>query len=61
MTLIRLTLIIILIFLIIRAFSNPVTKDELSSKEPEPDRKRSKPYDGIPKSIGEYIDYEEVD
>jgi large-conductance mechanosensitive channel len=61
MTLIRFTLIIILIFLIIRAFSSPETKDELNIKEPEPDKKKSKPYDGVPKGIGEYIDYEEVD
>jgi hypothetical protein len=58
---IRLLLVLSIILLIARAFiiygsSKPVVK-----KKHEPEDKNKKPRNGVPKSIGEYVDYEEAD
>jgi large-conductance mechanosensitive channel len=59
--LIRFFLIALVIFLVIRSFKSLMAG--LSDDEPnsEPEKKNDKKVKGVPKEIGEYVDYEEVD
>ena len=55
----RIFLIFLIIYLVVRSFINSG-----SSKEPlnhADDNKKNKPRKGVPKSLGEYVDFEEID
>ena len=58
---VRLLLILIIIFLIARVFILYGSGREAEKIETEPDKKNTGPRKGVPKNLGEYIDYEEVD
>lgn len=58
---IRLLLILTIILLIARAFIIYGSDGQTVKKNPEPEDKNRKSRNGVPKSIGEYIDYEEAD
>jgi phage shock protein PspC (stress-responsive transcriptional regulator) len=57
---IRLILILIIIILIARAFIIYASESNEEKSEPDFKKKQNKPQRGVPKGIGEYIDYEEV-
>jgi hypothetical protein len=57
---IRLILILIIVFLIVRTFILYASESSDEKKEPDFKKKENKPQKGVPKGIGEYIDYEEV-
>ena len=59
--LIRFFLISLIIYLIVRSFAKMVGGSEEGNHNPEPEKEKGKPVKGVPKEIGEYIDYEEVD
>lgn len=59
--LIRIGLIGLIIYLIIRSFRRIGEASEDEPRNPEPEKKSGKTEKGVPKEIGEYIDYEEVD
>lgn len=59
-SMVRLVLVTIIIFLIARLFvvySSGVTSGQKNTK---PEDKDSKPRKGVPKEVGEYVDYEDV-
>jgi hypothetical protein len=56
----KLVLILLIIFLIARVFIVYGSSEQSGKKNPEPEGKNSKTRKGVPKNIGEYIDYEEV-
>jgi hypothetical protein len=58
---IRLLLILIIIFLIARVFILYGSGRDSENRVNEPEKNNTKPRKGVPKSLGEYIDYEEVD
>jgi hypothetical protein len=58
---IRLLLVLLIIFFIARAFIIYGSGQPVVKKNPEPEDKSRKSRNGVPKSIGEYIDYEESD
>ena len=60
MLMIRLLLVLLIIFLIARAFFIYGSDSENDAVKPDSKSKKSKPQKGVPKGIGEYIDYEEV-
>jgi hypothetical protein len=60
MYLLRLILVFIIIYLIIRAFIMAGSTKEPVKKKSDSSNIRANPSKGVPKSIGEYIDYEEV-
>jgi len=61
MYLLRLILVFLIIFLIVRAFIIAgSSKDGISTKS-DPDNIKGNPPKGVPKNIGEYVDYEDVD
>lgn len=47
--------------MIVRSFAKMVGGSEQGNHNPEPEKEKGKPVKGVPKEIGEYIDYEEVD
>ena len=57
---IRYLLIGLVIFLIVRLFIVYGSSERGVKKDTEPEKKNKKPQNGVPKNIGEYIDYEEV-
>jgi hypothetical protein len=59
MFLIRYLLIGLIVYLIVRAFSQMGEKKTPPSGKQEP-AKKDKKIKGVPKEIGEYIDYEEM-
>ncbi len=61
MILIRLALISLIIYLIIRSFVRFAVGDRPSTRGPEPDNSGKNKEKGVSKDIGEYVDYEEVD
>jgi hypothetical protein len=61
MYLLRLILVFLIIFLIVRAFIIAGSSEEPLKKKSDPDNIKGKPPKGVPKNIGEYVDYEEVD
>jgi len=58
---IRLLLILIIIFLIARVFILYGSGRDSENRVNEPEKNNTKPRKGVPKSLGEYIDYEEID
>jgi hypothetical protein len=61
MILIRFFLIGLIIFLIFRSFARITGGSANENPNPEPDKKSKKVVKGVPKELGEYVDYEEVD
>ena len=59
--LIRFGLVSLIIYLIIRSFIRIGEESESEPRNPEPEKQSKKAVKGVPKEIGEYIDYEEVD
>jgi len=58
--LIRFFLISLIVYLIVRSFSQYGNTDKEPGKKPEPQRNNIKDSKKISKEVGEYIDYEEV-
>lgn len=58
---IRLLLIFLIIFLIARVFILYGSGGDGGKIKTEPEKKNTGPRKGVPKGIGEYVDYEEVD
>jgi hypothetical protein len=61
MNVLRLTLIFLIVYLIVRAFIIAGSAKEPPKKKPDQDNNKWKPSRGVPKNIGEYVDYEETD
>lgn len=61
MYLLRLILVFIIICLIVRAFIIAGSTEEPVKKKSEQNNFKRNPPKGVPKCIGEYVDYEEVD
>jgi len=59
--LIRFFLVSLIAYLIIRSFIRIGEKSENDPRNSEPDKKSKKTIRGVPKELGDYIDYEEVD
>ncbi len=61
--LLRFFLVSLIVYLIIKSFRNMVggSEEETRKPKPEPEKKSGKSVKGVPKELGEYIDYEEVD
>ena len=57
----RLILIFLIIYLIIRGFITAGSTPEPEKKESDQDHIKGKSPKGVPKGIGEYIDFEETD
>jgi hypothetical protein len=57
---VRLVLISLIIFLIVRLFVVYGSGESSSNKSTAPEDKNPKSRKGVPKGIGEYVDYEEV-
>ena len=57
----RLILIFLIIYLIVRAFIIAGSSKEPEKKKSDKDNIKGKSSRGVPKGIGEYIDYEEID
>ena len=58
---IRLLLIFLIVFLIVRVFILYGLEGNSEKIKTGPEKKNTGPRKGVPKSIGEYVDYEEVD
>jgi phage shock protein PspC (stress-responsive transcriptional regulator) len=61
MFLLRLTLIFLIIFLLVRAFIIAGSIKEPEEKKSDQNNFKEKSSKGVPKGIGEYIDFEETD
>jgi hypothetical protein len=57
----RITLIFLIVYLIVRAFIMAGEAKEPPKKSHDHNNDKSKRSKGVPKGIGEYIDYEEID
>jgi hypothetical protein len=57
---VRLVLVFLIIFLVVRLFVVYGSGETAGNKSPEPEDKNPKSRKGVPKGIGEYVDYEEV-
>ena len=57
----RLLLLLLIVFLVARIFVIYGSIGNSENREPQPENKNTTPKKGVPKGIGEYIDYEEVD
>jgi hypothetical protein len=57
----RLILIFLIIYLIVRAFIIAGSSKEPEKEKSDKDNIKGKSSRGVPKGIGEYIDYEEID
>jgi biopolymer transport protein ExbD len=58
---IRIILIFLIVFLVVRLFVTYGSVGTGEKKATNPDNKNTKPPKGVPKGLGEYVDYEEVD
>jgi hypothetical protein len=61
MVLVRFALICLIVYLITRSFFRYGEGNESSPHGSEPEKEKKTTKKGVPKSIGEYVDYEEVD
>jgi hypothetical protein len=61
MYILRITLIFLIVYLIVRAFIMAGESKGPPEKKPDQDNNKWKPSGGVPKGIGEYVDYEEID
>jgi hypothetical protein len=61
MYILRIILVFLIIFLIVRAFIIAGSSEEPVNKKSGTDKSSGNRRKGVPKSLGEYIDYEEVD
>jgi len=61
MILIRFVLVSLIIYLIIRSFSGSSKKEKPSARVREPENGSNIKNKGVSKSVGEYVDYEELD
>jgi len=61
MYLLRLALIFLIIFLLVRAFIIAGSIKEPEEKKPDQNNFKEKSSKGVPKGIGEYVDFEETD
>ncbi len=59
--LIRFFLISLIIYLIARSFRRMMEGTDNGTRSHESEKKSEKTAKGVPKELGEYIDYEEVD
>jgi hypothetical protein len=59
--LIRFFLVSIIIYLIIRSFTKLGENSGNEVRNPEPEKHGKKAVKGVPKELGEYVDYEEVE
>jgi hypothetical protein len=59
LSLIRFTLILLIVFLVIRAFRGTKSNSEKISHDPQNNWK-FRNSTGVPKGVGEYTDYEEI-
>ena len=57
----RLILIFLIIYLIVRGFIIAGSKTEPEKKKSDQDNIKGKSSRGVPKGVGEYIDFEETD
>lgn len=57
----RVILIFLIVYLIVRAFIMAGSSEEPARNKSDKDNIKGKKPKGVPKGIGEYIDYEEVD
>jgi hypothetical protein len=57
---IRLLLILLIVILIARIFIIYSSGDNNENRKPGKDEGKNKPHKGVPKDIGDYVDYEEV-
>jgi len=57
----RLLLLLLIVFLVARIFVIYGSIGNSENKEHQPGNKDTVPKKGVPKGIGEYIDYEEVE
>jgi hypothetical protein len=60
MILVRLILICIIIYLLVRSVTRLFYSLGNQRRDPEPEQKRNNTR-GVPKEVGEYVDYEEVE
>jgi hypothetical protein len=58
---IRLVLIILIVFLIARVFVVYGSGGDSDKKKTEPVKKNTTSRKGVPKGVGEYVDYEETE
>lgn len=59
--LLRLFLIGFIIYLVLKGFRQMMEEPYEEPRKSEPEKSNSKKVKGVPKEIGEYVDYEEVD
>jgi hypothetical protein len=59
MYVVRWILVFLIVYLIVRAFI--IAGEEAPKKKTVQDNDKSKQHKGVPKGLGEYIDYEEID
>jgi hypothetical protein len=57
----RLILIFLIVYLIVRGFIMAGSTKEPAKNKSDKDNLKGKSSRGVPKGIGEYIDYEEID
>ncbi len=61
MYVLRITLIFLIVYLIVRAFIMAGEAKEPTKKVNDQNKDKLKRSKGVPKGIGEYVDYEEID
>ncbi len=61
MFLIRVILISLIVYLIVRSFLRSLEVNEPEHRKPEPEKKNNVTIKRISKEVGEYVDYEEVE
>ena len=61
MYILRIILVFLIVYLIVRAFIIAGSSEGKVKLKEDPDKMSGKQRKGVPKSLGEYIDYEEVD
>jgi hypothetical protein len=57
---IRAILVFLIIFLIVRAFVIAGTENKEKKTDRQPEKKSPQPRKGVPREIGEYIEFEET-
>lgn len=58
--LVRVILIGLIIYLLMRSFARFFEEEKRSSRKPEDDERGGRKRNGVSREVGEYIDYEEV-